>query len=268
MSNKPASLFKRFTAFFIDLILIGIVYFLVTTFIATPISERKYQYNEKIEYLNSVVSKAVLDYGIGFEENGEIIIYEADKYIEVKSEDYIRNNPNIEIDVEKLKNDIYEEYYDKYQKCMESLDNNEEYRETISFVSAIDTFNFIYSVFIGELIFVFFVPFFGKKSQTVGQMLLRLATVNKNETRIKKSKIIIRFLVMFLIETAVPYIFMGSNFIIGIGLMLFVLVFLNPNKQNFHDIISNTKIVEEDTAKIFNTIEEKNAYDKKIKEGK
>jgi hypothetical protein len=151
MSNKPASLFKRFTSFFIDLILIGIVYYLFTTFIATPISERNYDYSEKVEYLDKTVANEIVNFGLGYIENDTINIYELDSYVAKKIDDYKLANPNVEFNEEKLKEQYSNEYLKQYEDCLKALNDNKEYSEVLVLVSSINLTNFLLSMLFAEM---------------------------------------------------------------------------------------------------------------------
>lgn len=265
MSNKPASLFKRFTAFFIDLILIAVVYFLFTTFIATPVSERNYGYSEKIEYLDQTVAQEIVDFGLGYIENDTVNIYELESYVEKKIEDYKVANPGVEFNEETLSEQYSAEYLTQYEACLESLNNNEEYSETLLLVSSINLTNFLLSMFFAEIIFLFTIPLLTKNKQTIGQFLLHLVTITKGDLKIKNKSIIIRFVVMYLLETAFVYIVFKNSAFFAALFLLMVLPLMTPRKQNLHDMISLTKIADLDSAQIFETVEEKNKYDEKRK---
>ena len=268
LGNKPASLFKRFTSFFIDLILIGVVYYVIYAFVATPISEVNYDYSSKVEYLDKTVANEIVNFGIGYIENDTVNIYETNSYVAKRIEDYKTANPGVEYNEEKLTEDFTKEYLEKYEACLKALNDNKEYSEVLTLVSSINLTNFLLSMLVAEIVFVLIVPLLTKKNQTIGQKLLGLIVITKGDLKIKKSKIVIRFLVIYFLETALIYMLMGDNSIMAAAFLIMVLTLMTPYKQNLHDMISVTKIAEADSAQVFETKEEKEAYDKKRREEK
>ena len=127
----------------------------------------------------------------------------------------------------------------------------------------------VIAIAIVEAIFLLLIPVTNKKGQTIGKMMMGLAVVDiRYDMYLSKQNKLIRFAVGFGIETLlILFLFRKSDITmvnIFSPLLVFMTIMLSQQRQALHDVVSHAKVVDLRTATIFESIEEKEAYDAEL----
>lgn len=133
--------------------------------------------------------------------------------------------------------------------------------------------NVAVSVFVADLVIYFVVPILFKNGQTLGKKCFGLAVIRSSGVKVSKPILLIRSMIgRFAMETMVPLtivsmILLGMLGAVGIiTLVLFagleIGVFLATKTNScIHDLVSDTVVVDMSSQQIFETVEERIAYD-------
>lgn len=129
------------------------------------------------------------------------------------------------------------------------------------------------SVGLVEIIFLLIIPFFNKKGQSLGKLIVGLGVVDiRYDMFLDRKNKVYRFLTSFLIETCLLLFFFRESgpvmVMIFSPLIVATLIMTSQNRQALHDVLGHAKVIDLKTAIVFNSIEEKAAYDAKILEEK
>ncbi len=238
MSNRPAGLTKRILAALIDFALIVISISIVMEIInLTPLASN---YTELANKANEIYNSIAVSIGIGElveDSKGVLSLSLVSNYT---SEDITYFNSLLTQDSN------FMTFYDKAMNLRLLIN--------------------ILVIGIVEVVYLFLIPFLNKKGQTLGKMVLKLGVVDiRYDMYLDRKNKTIRFLVGFVIETVLLlWLFKESSPImvaVYSPLIVLSIIMFSQNKQALHDIFSHAKVVDLLTATIFNSVEEKNAYD-------
>lgn len=239
MTNKPAKMSSRICAALIDFLLIFLFIYLGTFLLSmSPLGT---SYNEAYGEYNNLYNSYIIQMSLGslVDSNGTSVISLISGYT---SADVALFNSTVTADP--------------------------------NFTSAMNTAVNLYFVInliaitIVELFFLLLIPMLNKKGQTIGKMIMGLAVIDiRKDMFLDKKGKLIRFLGSFLIETVLLLFFFKNSNISMVSIfspmIVLMMIMLSQNRQALHDVISRAKVVELRTATIFDSIEEKEAYDAK-----
>ena len=237
MTNKPASLLKRIVAAVIDLIMIvTIVQFIIILITQTPLGK---MYNEAYNEYMTLYSSYAISLGLG---------------------EYISSNSTLVLSIVSGYTSSQVEMFNSLTQAdshfMEVYQNASNYYFYINLIA----------IFVTEFFLLGLVPYFTKYNQTCGKIIMRLGCIDiKYDTPMNKKNKIFRFLGSFMIETfAVLLLFKNSSIsavIFMSPLIVLAIIMFSNQRQALHDVLGNSKVVDLKTATIFETAEEKEAYD-------
>jgi len=270
MTNRPAGLFKRIIAAFIDFVCVFFVCYAVTfAFTSSKLYEDMFNIEEKYVAMNEVVCPSLVDKGLGYYTNDEgkpmtCTTYTGDEYIANHIDNFKANNPG------KTEEEIIDLIYDQYDTLAEQhdkmIDKNDIYQENYDALVNIETGIFYVTTFVGEIIFLLVVPMVNKNNKTLGKYLLRLKLITTKDLEISKNQVLINFVCLYGIETVLYSLFLGiDSLIVFTPLISLMVILFSPRKQNIHHMLSRTVIVEEQGAVVFSSLEEKAKYDATLK---
>lgn len=94
--------------------------------------------------------------------------------------------------------------------------------------------------FVGIILFLI-IPLCSKKGQTLGKMMYGIAVVEKNDKPIRKTTILLRYLILYYIEILLSIFFYGLPLLISLTIMCF-----GKKQQSVHDLILSTKVIMRD----------------------
>ncbi len=238
---QKASLMKRFSAFLLDFILMVI---LITGF-AWGISS-VLNFSDKANELNSVISTYEEKFNLNFS---------------ISNEEY--NN---------LTDDEKNYFNDSYYQVIK--DQRYIYLTNMIFYSllTIVSLSFLFSYLILE----FIVPLLFKNGQTIGKKIFSIAVMRVDGVKVNGVVLFIRSIIgKYTIETMIPVIILlmmrfgvGSYVTLGvivlIGLFQIVLLIATKTNSIIHDVLSSTVVVDFQSQMIFDSVEAKQEYQRKI----
>jgi len=238
MTNRPAPLSKRILAALLDLMIIYILVTLATLLISlTPLGATFNDLNSEYEALYN--SYAIQE-GYG-------------KWVDISGVSSMSYTTNSSI-------------FSKFQSAA-LADSHfvEVMKETKNYYLIIN----LIAVAIVEALYLFLVPFLTKKGQTFGKIVVGLGVIDaNNDTYLTSKQKIIRFAVGFGVETILMMILFQNNLstvIFMSPLIVLMTIMISSKKQALHDMVSRAKVVDIHSATIFETVEEKEAYDASLK---
>jgi uncharacterized RDD family membrane protein YckC len=103
---------------------------------------------------------------------------------------------------------------------------------------------------ISELVFLFIVPLTNKRRATLGKLAAGTQLISyKLQTRAKWWQVLIRFLWCFIIESALPFLFLNEMIIpLAIPSVLLVIMLFSKNThRTLHDYVSGTMVIDKKT---------------------
>ena len=187
--------------------------------------------NEINEYNNRKLNEKYNGYNLFKEENNEIIF----TFNNVPDKTYLS---------------YLTSEYNTY--ALSSLRNFDEYINTTKFISLTNLLLIIFTFLFSSIIFYFLIPFLSKNNRaTLGMKIFKLGLISNSNYSLTKKEFIYRFLFFFIIEYILGFL---SFFIIPLISLSFML--LSKNSLPFHDLLLNSKMVDESGVKIF-----KNKYE-------
>ena len=237
MTNKPASLLKRIVAAVIDLIMIvTIVQFIIILISLTPLGKA---YNEAYNEYMTLYNSYVVSLGLG-----EFISSNSTSVLSI-----ISGYTSSQVEV-------FNSITQADSHFMEVYKNASNYYFYINVIA----------IFVTEFFLLGLVPYFTKYNQTCGKIIMKLGCIDiKYDTPMNKKNKIFRFLGSFMIETLAILIFFKDTNISIVTIMspliVLTIIMFSGQKQALHDVLACCKVVDLKEATIFETKEEKEAYD-------
>ena len=140
-----------------------------------------------------------------------------------------------------------EEAYESYEKISIEIDkelaNSDIYNESYKKFYAVYKVSIVFCMFISLLILQLLLPLLNKKRQTLAMMIFKASIVNKSNNIVAKNyQILLRFLIMFIVEFLLVYLFIETIGIIFVVLITMVLISFSKNRITIHDLVLKLKI--------------------------
>ncbi len=243
LTLQKAGLWKRISAFLFDIIL--------TVTIAVGFSvavSAMFDYNGQVARLNDIYTAYEQEYGVDFDiskEDYEKLTDEQKANLDAANQAFLQDEGLIEI-------------YDVL------------FYMTLAIVSI--------SAFTAILLWQFLIPLFFGNGQTLGKKIFGTCVIRTNFTKAANPVLFIRAMVgVFAIETMFPILmfimvvfgFLGSAGIIALllfyALQIFVMCYTQTNSA-IHDLLTDTVVVDFASQMIFETEEERIAYEKEAEQ--
>ena len=231
-SKPPLSL--RLAATFIDVVIIFFAAFgLYSLFNITPLAKPVKNYRNEMILIQDAT---MLETGYGVKT---VITPDNEKTYK----DYLHHTDEggVVYVVTRSEN-ITQEIYTSYTNAM---NNNQRYR-TISFNYIFSNFGIVcLAIFIDELVFLFAIPLANKYRATVGQLFAGIQCINvRIENRARWYNLLGKFLFIFIIDSALPYLFLAefTPLVSGSAILIWIL-FNNKTNRSLHDIISGSMLI-------------------------
>lgn len=246
--NRPAGIGRRLLGALIDILFVVLFTTLINTYIATPIANSNFDLKIKETLCADLQEQYYL-----IAQN------------EYKIGEYEREDNDIEFeyndDFEKLSEKEQQKIVDKFNEDPRVVKITDELKPMINDLNSMYFLMVAGSLIIPEFIFFLLIPLFLKRSATLGQLVMKLGTVHKDDFEAKPFQLVLRFVVILLIETILIYYCFPQPLMFLIFVLLFSLIVmaLNRNKNCLHDILASTKVVRND-AIIFKDYEDKMKY--------
>lgn len=244
--NRPAGLGRRLLGALVDIVFVVLFTTLINTYIATPIANNNFD----LEIKETICADLQEQYYIIAQDEYKIGTYERDK----NTIEFIYNE-----DFEKLSEDEQQKIVDKFNEDPRIVTISDELKPLINELNSMYFVMVAASLVIPEFIFFLLIPLLLKRSATIGQLIMKLGTVHKDDFEAKPFQLVLRFVVILLIETILIYYCFPQMFLIFVPLFSLIVMALNRNKNCLHDMLASTKVVRND-AIIFKDYEDKMKY--------
>lgn len=240
---QTGSMMKRISAWLLDIILLAVF----ASGFAFLVSDAT-KYDAKYDQLLARYQYFGEEYGID---------------VDISDEDYAK------LSAEELQ---------KYTEVSKLMDEDAELNRLYSLIMNLTFVIISLGILLAYLLLELVVPLFLKNGQTIGKKIFGLCLMQLEHTKVKPISLAVRaFLGKYAIETMVPVlicimIYFGTIGIVGpiiLGLLLLLqLVVLYVTKTNsaIHDLLAGTVVVDAKSQMIFENLEAKEAYKKKIEE--
>ena len=247
--NKKPRALARILSALVDMFAIFLCSFLFMQIeIATPISN---SYHELRNELITIIDNTKLDTNYGYklyedEENyasynNNLKYEETDQSLEKYGKQYVVVNNN----------EISEEVKTAYN---EAIKNNGIYQSHYLTYRATYYGLSMLAVGVSELVFVLIIPLTNKRRATLGKFAAMTSLINVKETRAKWWQILIRFLFVLLIETALPLFYLSEfGTILVVALINLVITLISRKTgRTLRDYVSFTRIIDKNSFKSIN----------------
>jgi uncharacterized RDD family membrane protein YckC len=244
--NKKPRFLARILSGLVDIFLVFIVGFgLFQIEMATSISDGYRQYRNSIITTQDTTK---LETGVGHKlyENEETYsnysqynhYTEADSASEHYGQKYVVVNNQ----------DITKEAKQNYTSA---LSNNGVYQSNIVTFRAIYFGLLMMAAGITELILVFLVPLFNKRRATIGRFVALTSLISNKEVEAKWWQLLIRFLFVLLIETALPLFYLSefATLLIVGTVNIAVVLISRKTGRTLRDYVSLTRIIDKSSYK-------------------
>jgi len=244
--NRPAGLGRRLLGALVDIVFVVLFTTLINTYIATPIANNNFD----LEIKETICADLQEQYYIIAQDEYKIGTYERDK----NTIEFIYDE-----DFEKLSEDEQQKIVDKFNEDPRIVTISDELKPLINELNSMYFVMVAASLVIPEFIFFLLIPLLLKRSATIGQLIMKLGTVHKDDFEAKPFQLVLRFIVILLIETILIYYCFPQMFFIFVPLFSLIVMALNRNRNCLHDMLASTKVVRND-AIIFKDYEDKMKY--------
>lgn len=241
MMGKPASFFKRLCSLFIDIVLVAILYIAFAT-ISIQVANKTVNYGDLIQEANDLVderNKLAIDAGIittSKDSNGSEIFVFVGSYND-SSKEVIEFNESKEV---------------------KALENR--YSEVMNSIKTIKLVMFAIDIFLAELPFFFIIPLCRKDGASLGKIIMKLSVVSRNDCKINKIQTTFRFLVIYLLESVFFYFFFDALALLFLPVFELAFWCFTKHKLFIHDLLCSSKVVENASSVIFESIKEREDY--------
>lgn len=234
---QKANLLKRFTAFLLDGILLGIL----------------------VVGIGCLLS-AVLGYDAKYEALTELYARYEDAY-----------NVSLDISQEEYEAMLPEERA-RYEEAYNALNQDGETQLALAQVMQLSILILTFAFLISYMALEFVVPLLFKNGQTLGKKVFGLAVIRSDGVRITPILLLVRTLLgKFTVETMVPVLitfllvfggigYTGTLVLVGMLILQVVLVLCTQNHTPLHEVLSHTVSVDFASQMIFDTPEDMIRY--------
>lgn len=237
LQEKRYSIWKRLAIFVIDG-LMAVVIFILLFISLGKITITKVQSNN-INYLNDVYQEICLenDYPILKEKQFGLYVLDENKIIEEQM--------SLGMDVEQA----YAEYEKIDQHIEEILNTNQDYIKASNSLYSFYKIVIILCMFLPLLVLQLIIPLSNKKHQTLAMLFFKAAIVKrKDNTLISNNFVLFRFLIIFLVEFLLIYIFLAIMGLIFTVLITFAVICFTNSRLTLHDALLQLKVTSKDFA--------------------
>lgn len=257
---QKAGILKRFSAWLLDAILLCVL--AAGCFWAISAISGYDGHSAKLE---EYYTQYETEFGVTF----DFLAYGVDALTEAEREAY-----NAMTEAEQTA--YVERYTQACNDAYQAMIANEDMVYTYNLVLQLTILMLCIGIFLARLLLDFVVPLLFGNGQTVGKRIFNLAVMRTGSIRISPVSLFIRAILgKYAIETMIPafIVTMWLLGIMGIGgtvivavLMLsqLILVITTPTNSLIHDKLADTVVVEMASQMIFNSQEDKVAYQEKL----
>lgn len=231
-SNSKPMFLKRIIAFILDVgILFASFFGLYLIELKTPIAGN---YNRLSEEIVLIEDQTKLDTGFGImtycEEGKNYNTFHI--YTDSEGKEYVVTNVK----------DPSKEIVDAYK---DSLKNNADYKDTRF---AFNLHNYLLAMLglgVAELIYFLVFPLCNKKRATIGQLVFGIALYSqRNYSYARWYHIMFRFLLVFIFESALPFLWLGLGGFLVVPVFDFIVCLINKNNVALRDLFTLTRLIE------------------------
>lgn len=170
------------------------------------------------------------------------------------------------------------EVQDVFGKFATTYYSDPERNELTAFLISLSLVIVSFSILIPFILLEFVVPLLFKNGQTVGKKIFSIAVVTKDGVRISPMVLFIRTILgKYTIGTMVPVLMLLMLFfrfapiipimiLLLIGSLQVVMMFTSKTRSIIHDLLASTVVVDFQSQMIFDSIEAKEEYKRRIQE--
>lgn len=134
---------------------------------------------------------------------------------------------------------------ESYNQYVNLLNQDSTYRDEVFASDANRYFISLLSIGISEIILYLFVPLINKQRATLGQLLTGLALFHpKTQLYARWYHVLARFLLIFLIESALIYMWMGIYTFLLIPVIQFIVILLSKDDKCLREYVTGTMLIE------------------------
>ncbi len=224
----------------------------------------------------------ILSVGFGFFVSW---ISNYDEHLNNINEYYEYYNAKYDIDLlgtsdkyDNLNEEEKEAYDERYKQANLEYQNDKEAMKEFNLVMNLSIVIISIGLFFGIFITEFIIPLFFKNGQTVGKKIFSICIIKNDGVKVSNVQLFARTVIgKYVIETMIPVLLVfaiafgfiglaGTIVIIGLLLIQIVLLFATKNRTLIHDAFAYTVVVDKESQKIFNSVEEKIKYKEKLHE--
>lgn len=246
---QKASLWKRFSAYLLDVILLAVVTVGVAALLSSLLG-----YNEKNAQLTDVNTRYKLEYEAKYGVEFQITREQYDAMSQPERENYDAAKEAVE----------------------EAFAKDSEATYLYNLVMNMTLLILTFGLLIAVLLLEFFVPLLLKNGQTVGKKIFAIALVRPEGVKISNVQLFIRALLgKFTIEIMIPvYVLLMISFnsigIVGLAVLAAIVLgeplsmLISKTNNLIHDSIAGTVAVDMSTQMIFGSMEERVEYIKRL----
>lgn len=234
---------KRFAAYLIDLILL----LAITAGVAVAIFNAM-DYSSYNEQLQNHYARYEQEYGID---------------LNISQEEYQA---------------LTQKEMEKYDAVYEAMDKDDAARYTLNKIVFIRLVSLAAGTLVGYLILEVMLPLILKNGQTIGKKALGLCVMHKDHIRVGVMQVILRAIVgKYFVGTLIPlvllmvpnfriWIISGSTIMAIIAMTQAFIVLMSQANCGIHDKLFHTVVADFTQQYIFDSVEERRAYDRELKE--
>lgn len=252
--NKPRSyntrprLLARVLTSIVDIFLVFLLGFLLLQLeLSTPISNKYHSLKSELIQMNDS-AKLETNYGYKYYEDEEGY----SKYI-VNYTEYVETDTSSEKVGKKYVVLNHDNISNEVKTAFESaIKNNGVYQDKFITYRAIYFGLEMLAIGSVELVMFLVVPLFSRKRQTVGNYVALTCLISNKESEVKWWQVLIRFLFILLVETALPLFYlteMGALLVVIVVNSVVMIVSRN-SYRTLRDYVSLTKIIDKNTFKL------------------
>ena len=247
--NKKPRLLARILSGLVDMFLIFLCgFFVMQIEMSTPISQ---EYRQLREELITIVDITKLDTSYGhklYEDEESYAQYNAYHiYVEDDSSNEKYGKNYVVIDNSENTDEVKQAYKD-------AIKNNSTYQSHYLTYRAIYFGLTMLAVGSSELVLLLIIPLTNKRRASLGKYAAMTTLIHKNETNTKWWQILIRFLFVLIVETALPLFYLSELGTILVVALINLLITLVSRKtgRTLRDYVSFTRIIDKNSFKPIN----------------
>ena len=242
---QKASMWKRISAYILDIILLAIAAVGVAFLLSAALN-----FTGQFDKIDQIRVKYEAEYGVK---------------LDITEEEY-----------EKLS----DEEKEKYDAADEALNVDNDFKYASDMLIHLSSIILIFGLLAAYLITEVTVPLIFKNGQTVGKKIFGIAVIREDGVRLSPTALFIRTVLgKYTVETMVPILVsvvmltgaMGYFGVTVLGIIVaaqLMLLFMTPNHQSIHDKFAGTVVVDLSSQLIFDSVEALLEYKNRLQEQK